>query len=971
LFYSWPNNNSPNSLSYKPNSEVVKKILLAAFVFIQLSVFAQKKYWQQEVNYTINVTLNDKDNTLDAFEKMVYVNNSPDTLQFIWFHLWPNAYKNDKTAFSEQMTANGNTDFYFSKEEDRGYINRLDFKVDGVTAKFEEHPVNIDIGKLNLPIPLAPGKSVTITTPFHEKLPKNFSRGGHTGQTYQVTQWYPKPAVYDSKGWHRMPYVDQGEFYSEFGKFDVTITLPSNYIVAATGELQNADELEKLKTLGRQALEAQDNFKLYKGGLEAGAKKAGKTHYEVMPASFAQTKTLRYIQEQVHDFAWFASKLFLVEYDTIQLSSKNVNAFTFFHPWEKDNWSKSISYVKDGTRKYSEYIGEYPFKAVNAVSGDANENSGGMEYPTITLITTTEGGQEMDVTIAHEIGHNWFYGILASNERDHPWMDEGMNTYYQNRYELEKYGSYNIVTKNGGNLFRNKTPDDALEMLLNLMFKIYKDQPIETPSELFTKANYGLVVYIKTSIWMKKLEDQLGKANFDNAMKAYYKEWSFRHPYPENFKLSIEKTSGQNIDELYNQLSATGPITPPQKKSLRLTGFYNLKNTGKYNYISLMPAVGYNMYDGFMIGAMIHNYEVPLPNFRFAISPLYGTNSNALNGIGQVSYHWYSKGYISQVAVGVNGARFSTNDGIDSNGNKVFSNFSKLVPSLQVYFNNKDARSAKRKWIDLRSFLINETGFNYVFSPIDNTSYPEKGERKSRYINQLSYNSENNRVLYPYKYQLQVQQGKEFYRAAATLNYFFNYPKGGGVKMRVTAVKFGYIGGKTSLKQSNTYVYQPKLTAVRGNEDYTYSNYFIGRNEFEGFASQQIMERDGNLKIRTDIFQDLQGRSDDWIAAINLSTSIPKKILPLPFPIKIYADAGTYADAWKKDASVGRFLYVTGIQLSLLGDLINIYAPILYSKEFSNNLKTVPEENQFFKKISFSINIQNLSLRRLVPELPL
>jgi hypothetical protein len=131
------------------------------------------------------------------------------------------------------------------------------------------------------------------------------------------------------------------------------------------------------------------------------------------------------------------------------------------------------------------------------------------------------------------------------------------------------------------------------------------------------------------------------------------------------------------------------------------------------------------------------------------------------------------------------------------------------------------------------------------------------------------------------------------------------------------------------------------------------------------------MEKDGNLKIRTDIFQDLQGRSDDWIAAINLSTSIPKKILPLPFPIKIYADAGTYADAWKKDASVGRFLYVTGIQLSLLGDLINIYAPILYSKEFSNNLKTVPEENQFFKKISFSINIQNLSLRRLVPELPL
>jgi hypothetical protein len=189
--------------------------------------------------------------------------------------------------------------------------------------------------------------------------------------------------------------------------------------------------------------------------------------------------------------------------------------------------------------------------------------------------------------------------------------------------------------------------------------------------------------------------------------------------------------------------------------------------------------------------------------------------------------------------------------------------------------------------------------------------------------------------------------------------------------MRITAIKFGYIGGKTFLKQASTYAYQPKLTAVRGNEDYTYSNYFIGRNQFEGFASQQIMERDGNLKIRTDIFQDLQGRSDDWIASINLNTSIPKKILPLPFPIKIYADAGTYADAWKKDASVSRFLYVAGLQVSILGDLVNIYAPVIYSKAFSNNLKTVPEENKFFRKISFSINLQNVSLKRLFPELPL
>ncbi len=189
------------------------------------------------------------DNTLSGFEIIDYTNNSPDTLHYIWFHLWPNAYKNDRTAFSEQLLQNGRTDFYFSNNEKRGYINQLDFKVDGITSNLEDHPQYIDVAKLILPAPLPPGKTIKITTPFHEKIPFNFSRGGYAGHTYQITQWYPKPAVYDKKGWHPMPYLDQGEFYSEFGNFNVQITVPKNYIVAATGELQNADERKWLQQL--------------------------------------------------------------------------------------------------------------------------------------------------------------------------------------------------------------------------------------------------------------------------------------------------------------------------------------------------------------------------------------------------------------------------------------------------------------------------------------------------------------------------------------------------------------------------------------------------------------------------------------------------------------------------------------------------------------------------------------------------
>ena len=232
--------------------------ILASICLCSLRSYSQSSYWQQQANFEIKVKLNDIDQTLDAFETITYTNNSPDTLKFIWFHIWPNAYKNDKTAFSEQLLQNGRTDFYFSNKQQRGYINRLDFKIDGLTAETEDHPQYIDVVKVLLPIPLAPGKTTTITTPFHVQLPYNFSRGGHLEHSYQLTQWFPKPAVYDRKGWHEMPYLDQGEYYSEFGNYDVTITLPEDFVVAATGDLQNEDELAWLREKAKQPVSTQN-----------------------------------------------------------------------------------------------------------------------------------------------------------------------------------------------------------------------------------------------------------------------------------------------------------------------------------------------------------------------------------------------------------------------------------------------------------------------------------------------------------------------------------------------------------------------------------------------------------------------------------------------------------------------------------------------------------------------------------------
>ena len=321
-----------------------------------------------------------------------------------------------------------------------------------------------------------------------------------------------------------MPYLDLGEFYSEFGNFDVEITAPSAYVVAATGVLQDETTLRELKEKGKHT--AEGNIKVW--------------HYK---------------QNDIHDFAWFASKDFVVKYDTAVLpSNKIIDIFSYYKPKSK-GWQESVGYAKDGIKKYSSWLGDYPYTTASIVQGSKNENSGGMEYPTITLITEQETGQELDATIVHEVGHNWFYGALATDERIHPWMDEGMNSYYQKRYEKEKYGDRSPVK---GTPFIHKQPTDEEGLLFETMSKIEKDQPIETSSTNFTTVNYVLSAYYKTSVWMKKLEEELGRELFDKAMHSYYNDWKFKHPYPEDLKAEFEKKLSKGTDEIFKLLDQKG-----------------------------------------------------------------------------------------------------------------------------------------------------------------------------------------------------------------------------------------------------------------------------------------------------------------------------------------------------------------------------------------------------------------------------
>lgn len=920
---------------------------------------AQQTYWQQQLEYTIEVTLNDQDHSLDGFLRLKYQNNSPDTLRFIWFHLWPNAYKNDRTAFSEQLLEQGRTDFYFSSRENRGYINRLDFRSNNNTLRVEDHPAYIDIVKVVLEEPLAPKQAVTIQTPFHVKLPYRFSRSGHIDQSYNIAQWYPKPAVYDQAGWHPMPYLDQGEFYAEFANYDVRITLPANYVVAATGQLQQTAEKDWLKN--RKQPPALPSPPAKQKFLAPAPKK----ETLVAPiASATATKTLQYLQNNAHDFAWFASKYFGVRYDTVILpSGKAIEAWAFFTARNQATWEKSIDYIRNALVFRSSLLGDYPYQTAVVVE-TAMGFQGGMEYPGITSISPTNDPEALDGVIEHELGHNWFYGALASNERQYPWLDEGLNTYYDERYKIWKQKKAGLPDPPTAS---HKLPADQSLLVLNMLAAIKKDQAITTPAAEFTELNYAAVAYSKTALWLKEMEEYIGQPVFDSLMRLYYSEWKFKHPQPADFWALFENNSPRKLDHLKQAQSATHQLLPATQRRTKVKPalLYNFTATNSTSYINFAPLAGINAYDGFMLGLLVHNYNPPANRFRFYVAPLFGFASKELNGQGKISYQWLPDTGPYKIEAGLGLARFSSLKGTDSNANRITGNWQKITPSLRINFRPSSLRSSKEQWLEWKSFFIGERSFEYTRSSVDSLYYPQRGNRQSRYLNQLTYSLSDYRVLYPYELMLQVQQGQDFYRASVTGNYFLNYSSGGGASIRMVATKFGYLGGKTSRKQFATLAYQPKLTAVRGEEDYTYANYFYGRNESDGLASQQIMIRDGGLKLRTDLFQGIQGRSEDWIAAINLNTSLPAGIFPRFIPLRLFFDFGTYAEAWKKDAGTRRFLYAGGIQLSLFKDLVNIYAPLVYSSEFSDNLKTVPEENKFFRKLSFSIDIQRFNIRRL------
>lgn len=1024
---------SPYSFLKLRKTTVLHAVLICLCLFPLLDISAQDHYFQQQVDYTITVQLNDKDHSLKAEEIIEYSNQSDSTLRFIWMHLWPNAYKNRNTALCRQLLQQNKSSLYFSDSGERGYIDSLDFKVNGQTVKWEYHPQHIDICKIQLPAPLQPGEKIRLSTPFYVKIPSaRFSRLGHIQQAYYITQWYPKPAVFDQKGWHPMPYLDQGEFYSEFGSFDVSIRLPKNYVLAATGDRVEAEEeeqfLNNLENRSRDLLEA--------GAMDTLRNRNFK--------SDSLYKTIRFRQSRIHDFAWFADKRFLLLTDQVELptSGRVVDTRVYFTPGNARYWKKAISYVNDAVLFYSRHLGDYPYNQVSAVDGSIMAG-GGMEYPNITVIGETNNDLMLDVTITHEVGHNWFYGILGNNERDQPFMDEGLNSVYEMLYVREKYPDKTLAELAGfGSAFPllglNKKPYwKEKELLYFMSMKANLDQPIALPSEAFTTFNYGSVVYSKTALVFDYLRDYLGEEVFDKGMRAYYQSYRFKHPQAADLFRALSSSTGVDMsafehyfintrsrfdysikqlkrDEqggysllVKNKTASPVPFVvsayknnkivakvwsngftgkqritfPPldadvfkldgegklpelqvRNNTIHSKGLFKRRREWKWNLITsieneekmnlnLMPFWGANYYNGFMLGAVLHNYSVYRKPFEFYLAPMYAFHSKSLTGFAEMAYNFFPRTRFSSISAGLKLKSFAYdyfnpdtyNSTYQTDLKPIYCNYYRVKPFVEFDFKRSPANSKVNHSVLLSTTLL------FTDSLIYNGIQPGVASiNRSSHMNGIQYVLNNTRLLHPYTVLADVQQSASLLKLSLSWNQKISFSARYIGEIRVFAGSF--LSGEDEQKS----YYALRAGGFTGYQDKLFDHNFIARNEKNGLGFSQFAEEDGALKVWTPL-----GQSSTWLASVNVKSPKLYKL-----PIKLYADV-VFTDSQFLNEEA--FLWDFGLNLSVFKGMVEVYFPLAYSKDIRETLELNQVEGA--QRIRFTLNIHTFSPGKLLQNL--
>jgi len=490
-------------------------------------------YWQQKVDYVIDATVDAEGDALSASWAMTYHNNSPHSLDYIWIQLEQNLFNTESLgarSFTPGGVLRGRPDF------DGGY-EISDLRVDGEASYMKVYDT---LGRVTLNEPLEPGETLEMSMTYSFRVPPYLRRMGveevERGKIFEFAQWFPHACTYDDiSGWNTLPYLGTGEFYTNFGDYEVSVTAPGDYLVVATGELQNPSEVLSAPIRDRldRAIGSDEPIYIVQRG-EVGSD-------ELFPGE-AETRTWRFEAENVRTFAFAASDAFIWDAagaDVTDLDGNDRRVLVqSFYPAEAEVWvpehedGGSTRYTKHAVEFYSDWLYPYPYPHMTNVNGP----EGGMEYPMIMFCGARTNPKGLFGVTDHEVGHIWFPMIVNTNERLHVWMDEGFNSFTDAYSEMAWYGN------------------DELDWVrtqerLTRFAEAPNRQPISTRPDAMWRRWVGLLGYRKPGIGMTILREYiLGPDRFDRAFREYIRAWAFKSPEPADFFRSMEDSSGVELD---------------------------------------------------------------------------------------------------------------------------------------------------------------------------------------------------------------------------------------------------------------------------------------------------------------------------------------------------------------------------------------------------------------------------------------
>lgn len=493
-------------------------------------------YWQQRADYALEATLDPAQKRLTGTATITYTNESPTALPFLWLHLEQNLFRPGSRGATMQPA-----DSRWRGSFPGGGLDLLSVEVQRADNTFApvDHLVADTRLKVMLPQALAPeGGMVTLRIRYAFAVPQyGADRMGwldvERGTVFEFAQWFPKMVTYDDvNGWNALPYLGQGEFYLDYGDVTMALTVPHDFIVVASGDLLNPDEVLTAEQRARMAQ----------------AQRSEETVHIVRPEEVGTpgtrpagtgALTWRYRAENVRDVAWAASQAFIwdaadASAEGVQVMAQSVYPHEGIGTADNPGWERSTEYVQHSIRHYSQKWYPYPYPVAINVAGVV----GGMEYPQIVFCSVNARGQGLFGVTDHEFGHTWYPMIVGSDERRYAWMDEGFNTFINYYSNLAFYGDE-----------ATRTERIAGDRIAGRMQEDMADQPIATYPDRIRRAGLGFLAYRKPAAGLRILREViLGEERFDQAFRAYTEAWAYKHPQPADFFRAMENVSGEDLD---------------------------------------------------------------------------------------------------------------------------------------------------------------------------------------------------------------------------------------------------------------------------------------------------------------------------------------------------------------------------------------------------------------------------------------